>query len=117
MTLLLNVSSLSNLQHLKGSIAGVYSLSGGVGILLLTKLGGMLFDRNTSAPFVMLALFNAFLLVVGIICGLTTKWHRQAAYQQTLGSAPEAYEEALSVETNDCGHTSQDRSESHESIY
>ncbi|TVY22829.1 hypothetical protein LHYA1_G008617 [Lachnellula hyalina] len=31
-------------SHLKGSIAGVYSLSGGAAILLLTKLGGALFD-------------------------------------------------------------------------
>ena len=53
--------------NLKGSIAGVYSLTGGVGILLLTKLGGFLFDRlSFSAPFYMLASFNAFLLLAGI---------------------------------------------------
>jgi len=34
----------SSRSHLKGSIAGVYSLSGGAAILLLTKLGGYLFD-------------------------------------------------------------------------
>jgi MFS family permease len=55
--------------QLKGTIAGVYSLSGGVGILLLTKLGGILFDKtSTGAPFYMLAVFNAILLfgVVGV---------------------------------------------------
>jgi MFS family permease len=53
--------------HLKGSIAGVYSLSGGVAILLLTKLGGYLFDSmSTGAPFYMMAIFNAVLLVIGI---------------------------------------------------
>ena len=49
--------------QLKGTIAGVYSLAGGIGILLLTKLGGILFDkRSTGAPFYMLAGFNAILL-------------------------------------------------------
>jgi MFS family permease len=54
-------------SHLKGSIAGVYSLSGGAAILLLTKLGGYLFDSlSTGAPFYMMAIFNAILLVIGI---------------------------------------------------
>jgi hypothetical protein len=58
-------------SHLKGSIAGVYSLSGGGAILLLTKLGGYLFDSlSTGAPFYMMAIFNAVLLVVGISSGL-----------------------------------------------
>jgi len=56
--------------HLKGSIAGVYSLSGGAAILLLTKLGGYLFDSlSTGAPFYMMAIFNAVLLVVGTGAG------------------------------------------------
>jgi MFS family permease len=38
----------SSRNHLKGSIAGVYSLSGGAAILLLTKLGGYLFDSLST---------------------------------------------------------------------
>jgi len=58
-------------SHLKGSIAGVYSLSGGAAILLLTKLGGYLFDSlSTGAPFYMMAIFNAVLLVVGAGAGI-----------------------------------------------
>lgn len=58
---------LTSRSHLKGSIAGVYSLSGGAAILLLTKLGGVLFDTLSSgAPFYMMAIFNAVLLVVGL---------------------------------------------------
>ena len=59
-------------HHLKGSIAGVYSLAGGFGILLLTKLGGLLFD-NTSpvAPFYMLSAFNAILLIAGLAYGIS----------------------------------------------
>ena len=61
-----------NRQHLKGSVAGVYSLTGGAGILLLTKLGGFLFDRmSPAAPFYMLAIFNCVLLLSGLACGIT----------------------------------------------
>lgn len=59
-------------NELKGSIAGLYSFFGGAGILLLTKLGGYLFDRvSTGAPFYMLASFNAVLLVAGGLFGIT----------------------------------------------
>lgn len=52
-------------NHIKGSIAGTYSLLGGFGILLLTKAGGTLFDSSgPGAPFYMMAGFNAILLVV-----------------------------------------------------
>lgn len=58
-------------KHLKGSIAGVYSLSGASAILLLTKLGGFLFDRlSPGAPFYMMAVFNAILLIGGIGAGI-----------------------------------------------
>lgn len=64
-------TSQSSRSHLKGSIAGWYSLAGGAGILLLTKLGGQLFDStSTGAPFYMLAAFNGFLLAVGLGCGV-----------------------------------------------
>ncbi|KAK5123278.1 hypothetical protein LTR85_002708 [Meristemomyces frigidus] len=57
-------------SHLKGSIAGVYSFAGGAGILLLTKLGGALFDSWTpGAPFFMLAIFNAILLIAVAVVG------------------------------------------------
>ncbi|PMD34013.1 MFS transporter-like protein [Hyaloscypha variabilis F] len=63
--------SVHSRSHLKGSIAGVYSLSGGAAILLLTKLGGYLFDHlSTGAPFYMMAIFNAVLLVVGAGAGV-----------------------------------------------
>ncbi|KAF2021902.1 putative MFS transporter [Aaosphaeria arxii CBS 175.79] len=63
-------SGSNNLNHLKGSIAGTYSLLGGFGILLLTKLGGALFDSaGPAAPFLMMAGFNAILLVVGLSIG------------------------------------------------
>ena len=52
-----------DLTPLQGSIAGTYSLGGGLGILCLTKLGGALFDSySVAAPFVILLVFNIFLL-------------------------------------------------------
>jgi MFS family permease len=53
--------------RLKGSVAGVYSWCGGAAILLLTKLGGYLFDVwSTGAPFYLMAMFNAVLLFASI---------------------------------------------------
>ncbi len=64
--------------HVKGSIAGVYSLAGGAGILLLTKLGGLAFDDiSPVAPFYLLGLFNSLLLIVGVACGISTMTHGQ----------------------------------------
>ncbi|KAG9515224.1 major facilitator superfamily MFS-1, partial [Aureobasidium melanogenum] len=61
-------------SKLKGTIAGVYSLAGGIGILLLTKLGGVLFDKtSTGAPFYMLAAFNAVLLLAVIVVFLVQR--------------------------------------------
>ncbi|KAJ5971207.1 uncharacterized protein N7479_001125 [Penicillium vulpinum] len=61
---------LEHLSHLKGSIAGVYSLYGGAGILLLTKVGGLLFDvLSSGTPFYIMAGFNGVLLIMGIVCG------------------------------------------------
>ncbi|RYP28508.1 hypothetical protein DL767_007187 [Monosporascus sp. MG133] len=57
--------------QLKGSIAGVYSLCGGAAILLLTKLGGFLFDVSSrGAPFYMMAAFNAVLFITSLAIDL-----------------------------------------------
>ena len=70
-------------QRISGSVAGVYSFCGGAGILLLTKLGGYLFDNKSPAsPFVMMAIFNAILLigtVVALIVRHLTPYGRDKA--------------------------------------
>ena len=54
--------------RLKGSVAGVYSLFGGAAILILTKVGGLMFDRvSNGAPFYMMASFNGVLLVSSLL--------------------------------------------------
>jgi MFS family permease len=58
-------------SDLKGSIAGIYSLFGGAGILLLTKLGGLLFDvLSSGAPFYIMAGFNGVLMIACVVSGL-----------------------------------------------
>jgi hypothetical protein len=71
--------------RLKGSIAGMYSFVGGAGILLLTKLGGVLFDSWTpGAPFFIMAIFNAILLVavVGVSVGKAVLKRREIGVGQ-----------------------------------
>jgi len=59
---------------LKGSIAGMYSFSGGVGILLLTKLGGYLFDNSSAgAPFFLMSAFNVLLFLTVVILSITSE--------------------------------------------
>lgn len=61
-----HVETNTSRAHLKGSIAGIYSLFGSAAILLLTKLGGYLFDNlSTGSPFYMMGIFNGILLAVG----------------------------------------------------
>ncbi|RMZ89215.1 hypothetical protein DV736_g3544, partial [Chaetothyriales sp. CBS 134916] len=50
----------SSLLQLKGAVAGIYSFYGGAAILVLTKLGGSLFDSvSFGAPFYLMSAFNA----------------------------------------------------------
>lgn len=73
-----NSDSPQSYIHLKGSIAGVYSLAGGAGILLLTKLGGLSFDDlSPVAPFCLLGLFNTMLFIAGLACGTWARTHHQ----------------------------------------
>ncbi|RPA78481.1 MFS general substrate transporter [Ascobolus immersus RN42] len=62
----MNAAKPKNYLHIKGSISGVYSLTGGLGILLLTKVGGALFDERAGAPFWLLAGFNGVLGLMAV---------------------------------------------------
>jgi Major Facilitator Superfamily len=74
-------------SELKGSIAGIYSLAGGAGILLLTKVGGLLFDRaDPGSPFFMMAGFNVLLLAVGAFCALLNVINVERLYDTNVDS-------------------------------
>ncbi|KIW91983.1 uncharacterized protein Z519_06965 [Cladophialophora bantiana CBS 173.52] len=71
------------LSALKGSVAGVYSLYGGAAILILTKIGGLLFDKvSLAAPFYIMAIFNAILM---LSCAISSLWTSKA-----LATLPES---------------------------
>ncbi|KAL9590594.1 MAG: hypothetical protein Q9203_000581 [Teloschistes exilis] len=73
---LLPAATFETHEHLKGTVAGIYSFAGSVAILILTKVGGVLFDHlGPQAPFYLLALFNSALFLA--TCGYNAlDWHR-----------------------------------------
>jgi len=53
---------------IRGSVSGFFSLSGAIGIILATKVGGMLSgDGHYSAPFMMFGCFNMALFTLSIV--------------------------------------------------
>lgn len=57
-----------------GSISGVYGFVGGVGILIISKLGGYTSDFWAGSPFVILAVFNLLLLLATLHVGGKLEW-------------------------------------------
>ncbi|KAI9216761.1 major facilitator superfamily domain-containing protein [Blastocladiella britannica] len=58
--------------RIRGAVSGAYSFSGGLGILLSTKLGGILFDSWTyTAPFLLMAIVHT--VVGGIAAAVLVK--------------------------------------------
>ncbi|KAI9330294.1 major facilitator superfamily domain-containing protein [Obelidium mucronatum] len=54
-------------KSIRGSVAGVSSMCGAVGILISSKLGGLLFDQwREGAPFLILAVGHLIAVVVGV---------------------------------------------------
>ena len=52
----------------------MYNLTGGLAILFLTKLGGLLFDKTTTAaPFLIVAAFNALMFTICVLHILISK--------------------------------------------
>ncbi|GAO49798.1 MFS general substrate transporter [Saitoella complicata NRRL Y-17804] len=61
--------------YMRGAVAGVYSLSGGLAILILTKVGGVLFDRvGPAAPFWLMSGFNVVVAVFGVGVMYLNRW-------------------------------------------
>jgi hypothetical protein len=67
-------------SELKGAIAGIYSLFGGAAILLLTKVGGVLFDKVSAAsPFWIMVGANGVVVIVGVVVGVVGEVRRVRA--------------------------------------
>ncbi len=55
-------------RDLRGSIVGLYSAIGGVGILFATGVGGIIFDQlGRTAPFTLMGVLNLVLLALGLL--------------------------------------------------
>ncbi len=51
----------------RGSVIGMFNISGAIGILLITTVGGRLFDSmSPKAPFIVVGLINALVMLGGI---------------------------------------------------
>lgn len=68
-------------RRASGAIAGVYTFSGGVGILILSKLGGWLSDYWMGAPFLVLAL-----MYVGLVGFTLFQMEENVYVQRILGA-------------------------------
>ena len=54
--------------NIRGAIVGVYGLMGGIGIMLAMAVGGILFDNvGRTAPFTMMGVMNAVLMLAAIV--------------------------------------------------
>lgn len=64
----------------RGSVAGTYSFFGALGIIVLSKLGGVLFDRwMKGAPFLLLGIGHALVLVFSIAVYLWQRFSKKAS--------------------------------------
>lgn len=53
-------------REYNGAISGVYSLVGGLGILIISKLGGFFADYWIGSPFIILGIFQIIMVIVGL---------------------------------------------------
>jgi MFS family permease len=55
-------------QSLRGAIVGVFNLAGGVGIMVVSGLGGVIYDTvGRTVPFTAMGILNGILLLVALI--------------------------------------------------
>jgi len=58
----------------RGTMFGAFSLSGSIGVLLINKLGGYLYDHvDRSGPFIFSAVAHLVLLSLLVVLGLLKK--------------------------------------------
>ena len=60
--------------RIRGAIVGVYGLMGGLGIMAAMAVGGIVFDEIArTAPFTMMGITNAILMLVALLVRLKYK--------------------------------------------
>jgi MFS family permease len=72
--------------RIRGSVIGMFNLTGAIGIMVASKVGGIMFDSwREAAPFIM---FGGFALVV-LIWGLAVRRKVQPVVQEELETVPQ----------------------------
>ena len=66
------LSGISDVHSIMGSLSGLYSFTGGLGIMVITLLGGFISDRWILGPFFLLGMFNVALLVIYFVSSKDT---------------------------------------------
>ena len=56
-----------------GAIAGAYTCTGSLSILIISKLGGFLFDMYVPSPFLLIGGFSAFVSICGLAVVITKR--------------------------------------------
>lgn len=55
-------------QELRGSISGTYSFIGAFGIIIISKVGGVLFDKwNRDGPFLLLGIGHCLIALFSVV--------------------------------------------------
>ena len=53
--------------EIRGSVIGIFSLCGAVGIMIATGIGGILFDNwRPQGPFILFSVFSFIVAIVGL---------------------------------------------------
>ncbi|ODV83049.1 hypothetical protein CANARDRAFT_204014 [[Candida] arabinofermentans NRRL YB-2248] len=67
MTMISNIASQDRYYKYKGSISGVSSFVGGIGILFINKVGGYLGDIDSRGPFMFIAALNILFMIMMLV--------------------------------------------------
>ena len=59
-----------------GAIAGAYTCTGSLSILVVSKLGGLLFDMYVPSPFLLIGGFSAFVSLCGLYLSIAKRFER-----------------------------------------
>ncbi|KAL9647683.1 hypothetical protein ABK040_015172 [Willaertia magna] len=91
-------------EPIRGSVSGVFTMMGGLGILIATKVGGILFDDwKPSGPFIFYAILNFILCGISILfailtyIGRNTKAFKDLVEESSTGDEVAKEEETVAI--------------------
>jgi len=62
----------------RGSVIGIFNISGAIGILVITTIGGRLFDSmSPKAPFIVVGAINALVMLAAVYVRIKAPWREE----------------------------------------